>query len=209
MLSYPDIRQAEGGTLTENRIKKAALTLFATNGYDGTSLAHIAEAVGIKKQSIATYFRKKEDLFVAVFEDMAQDYIGFIKEMHDEMHLETVEKKLQYILYQGYQYKVKNPDQTAFYKRAIHFPPSFLETTIRHEIMKMEQQTSKLYREVFEKGIREGVIKNQEIENLLAAFYCLIDGISMQMFFYDRDEFNKRISSIWKIFWDGIKNEEG
>lgn len=191
--------------MTENRIKQEALTHFALNGYDGTSLAQIAETVGIKKQSIATYFRKKEDLFIAVFEEMVLDYINFINKLPHEMHSESVEKKLQYILYQSYQYKVKNPEQAAFYKRAIHFPPPFIETKIRDEIHKMEQQSSVLYRDVFEEGIRKNEIKDQEIENLLAAFYCLIDGISMQMFFYDTDEFNKRLSSIWKIFWDGIK----
>ncbi|MEW9670480.1 TetR/AcrR family transcriptional regulator [Ammoniphilus sp. 3BR4] len=194
--------------MTVNRIKQVALTHFAINGYDGTSLAQIAETVGIKKQSIATYFRKKEDLFLAVFEEMVRDYISFIKKLHDELHSETVEKKLQYILYQSYQYKVKNPEQTAFYKRAIHFPPPFLETKIRDEITKMEEQSSVLYRDVFEEGIRTNVIKNQELENLLAAYYCLIDGITMQMFFYDTEEFNKRLSSIWKIFWDGIKQKE-
>lgn len=192
--------------MTENRIKQVALSHFAINGYDGTSLAQIAKTVGIKKQSIATYFRKKEDLFLAVFEEMVQDYIGFIKQVHNEIHLEPVEKKLQYILYQSYQYKVKNPERTAFYKRAIHFPPPFLEEKIRNEINKMEQESSELYRTVFVEGIQTNVIKKQELENLLAAFYCLIDGISMQMFFYDTDEFNKRLSSIWQIFWDGIKH---
>lgn len=191
--------------MTEDRIKQVALNHFAINGYDGTSLAQIAETVGIKKQSIATYFRKKEDLFLAVFEEMVQDYIGFIKQVHHEIHLEPVEHKLQHILYQTYLYKIKNPERAAFYKRAIHFPPPSLEERIRNEINKMEQQSSELYRAVFVEGIQKNVIKNQELENLLAAFYCLIDGISMQMFIYGAEEFNKRLSSIWKIFWDGIK----
>lgn len=191
--------------MTANKIKQVALSHFAKNGYDGTSLAQIANEVGIKKQSIATYFQKKEDLYLAIFNELVQDYINWMKSMQNEISSEPVEKKLQYILYQSYQYKVNNPERTAFYKRAVHFPPSFLEKKVRNEFNKMEKQSSALYREVFEEGIRTNVIKNQDTENLLAAFYCLIDGISIQMFFYDRDEFHKRLSCIWKIFWDGIK----
>lgn len=51
--------------MTANAILQAACAQFAEKGFEGASLAGIAQAVGIKKQSIATYFPKKEDLFMA------------------------------------------------------------------------------------------------------------------------------------------------
>lgn len=39
--------------MSVNRIKEAAFIHFARNGYEGASLAQIAEEAGIKKQSIA------------------------------------------------------------------------------------------------------------------------------------------------------------
>lgn len=53
--------------MTANAILQAACSQFAEKGFEGASLAGIAQAVGIKKQSIATYFPKKEDLFMAAF----------------------------------------------------------------------------------------------------------------------------------------------
>lgn len=42
--------------MRKEEIKQAALTLFANNGFEGTSLADIAGVVGLKKQSIYSHF---------------------------------------------------------------------------------------------------------------------------------------------------------
>ena len=47
---------------TKERILDAALTLFAENGYDGTSVEQIANAVGIKAPSLYKHFKGKEDI---------------------------------------------------------------------------------------------------------------------------------------------------
>ncbi len=51
----------------------------------------------------------------------------------------------------------------------------------------------------------KGVIRRQQPDGLLSAFYCLLDGIAMQMFFYEEEEFERRLKDIWNIFWAGIK----
>ncbi|MBD2807322.1 helix-turn-helix transcriptional regulator, partial [Xenorhabdus sp. ZM] len=45
--------------MTANRIKAVALSHFARYGYEGTSLANIAQEVGIKKPSIYAHFKGK------------------------------------------------------------------------------------------------------------------------------------------------------
>ena len=55
--------------MSANSIKEAAKYYFAKNGYEGTSLAQIAERVGIKKQSIYSHFDGKDDLFLQVMND--------------------------------------------------------------------------------------------------------------------------------------------
>ena len=47
---------------TKDKILESALTLFAANGYDGTSVEEIAQSVGIKAPSLYKHFKGKEDI---------------------------------------------------------------------------------------------------------------------------------------------------
>ena len=54
---------------TAERIVVAAVSHFANHGYDASSLAQIAEAVGIRKASLYSHFRGKDELFMRVFSE--------------------------------------------------------------------------------------------------------------------------------------------
>ena len=51
------ISKMEETMFTKEKILDAALTLFAENGYDGTSVEQIANIVGIKAPSLYTVLR--------------------------------------------------------------------------------------------------------------------------------------------------------
>ncbi|MEK1832503.1 TetR/AcrR family transcriptional regulator [Priestia megaterium] len=65
--------------MTFNQLKEASLRQFALNGYEGASLSSIASEVGIKKQSIYTYFKSKEELFVHSFNESLSRELYFIE----------------------------------------------------------------------------------------------------------------------------------
>lgn len=54
-----------------NEIQAQAQILFAKYGYEKTSLSLIAEESGVKKQTIYSHFKSKEDLFRAVAESVS------------------------------------------------------------------------------------------------------------------------------------------
>ncbi len=55
---------------TRERILEAALERFAAQGYAGTSLRQIAQAVGIKESAIYAHFASKEAVFSTLCEQM-------------------------------------------------------------------------------------------------------------------------------------------
>jgi AcrR family transcriptional regulator len=58
---------------SRRRILKAALRLFATRGYAGTSIRMIAQSAAISVGLLYNYFPSKADLLVALFEESMRD----------------------------------------------------------------------------------------------------------------------------------------
>ena len=59
---------------TKEKILDAALTLFAENGYDGTSVEQIASVVGIKAPSLYKHYKGKEDILNALIDSAEVRY---------------------------------------------------------------------------------------------------------------------------------------
>lgn len=57
------------GATTRQRIRQAALGLFAERGFDGASMTALAESVGLAKPSLYNYYRSKEELLLDLVSD--------------------------------------------------------------------------------------------------------------------------------------------
>ncbi len=64
-------RKAEPGR--RDTIVRGATEVFARQGYAGTRIEEVARAAGVGKGTIYEYFRSKEDLFFATFEQLMCD----------------------------------------------------------------------------------------------------------------------------------------
>jgi AcrR family transcriptional regulator len=72
------------GQRTAQRIMDAAEKLFAENGYEGTSLREIAEAVDIQEPGLYRHFENKQALYRAVLERALQPLLDVMTEMHEK-----------------------------------------------------------------------------------------------------------------------------
>ncbi|MFN3792425.1 TetR/AcrR family transcriptional regulator [Massilia sp.] len=60
----------------ESAIIQAATRLFAECGFDGTSIAAVAERTGISKQNLLYYFPTKNGLYQRVLDDVLDDWLA-------------------------------------------------------------------------------------------------------------------------------------
>ncbi|ABO51517.1 transcriptional regulator, TetR family [Desulforamulus reducens MI-1] len=189
-----------------NKIKSVSLSLFAQKGYEGTSLANIAQGVGIRKSSIYSHFEGKEHLFLSVFEDVQKEeleaFINFCQDIKDD----SAKGKLYSIFkYYGEMYENNNVE-VVFWKRNILFPPEFLKEKLQEKIIFYEKTMSEMVTAIFNKGIINGEIQPRNVEDLLGTFICLIDGMFMESHYYTRQHYQVRLEAVWHTFWAGIKN---
>jgi AcrR family transcriptional regulator len=59
---------SKGEKKTKERIFEVATTLFAQNGFDATSMREIAEGVGIKKASMYSHYKSKDEILEEILE---------------------------------------------------------------------------------------------------------------------------------------------
>ena len=62
---------------TKQTILNEALELFSTRGYDGVTVADIADAVGIKAASLYKHYKCKQDIFDSILMQAADAYSVF------------------------------------------------------------------------------------------------------------------------------------
>ena len=80
----PINRRRRGGEDTAERILDEAEALFAERGFAGTTLRHVAEAVGVRNPSLYNHFSSKEALYNAVLERGIQPVLDVLAEFIEE-----------------------------------------------------------------------------------------------------------------------------
>jgi TetR/AcrR family transcriptional regulator, transcriptional repressor for nem operon len=98
--SVPDTR-AKGermtkGELTRRKIVAAAAPIFNQHGYEGSSLADLMEATGLKKGGIYRHFSSKEELAAEAF-DYTWDAAWRARMLHVDENATGIEKLKQLI----------------------------------------------------------------------------------------------------------------
>lgn len=190
--------------MTRDRIKEVALQLFAQRGYAETSLADIARQVGIQKSTIYAHFASKEDLFLAVFGASLRDYVAYVEHLSKQTAGEALENRLRDFLRETCYYYLRHEDSTALLKRAMLFPPAGLTDRLRAQFLQSEEQTTRVLTAIFDEGLASGLLRSAPLQDLLAAYYCLNDGLFLQLFYYEEEHFAGKFASAWRIFWSGI-----
>ncbi|BCU82481.1 TetR family transcriptional regulator [Polycladomyces abyssicola] len=191
---------------TKQRIQQVAIRLFAEHGYEGASLSMIAREVGIQKPSIYAFFESKEALFLSVFKEIMKAHFAHTQKLFASLQDKTVEERLYQLLTNGLTYASEHGDAFAFYQRAMLFSPPAVQEKIRDRFLEAETWLIDVLRDCFKEGIQTGVIRETNLDDLIASFLCLLDGVLIQLFYYGPEMLRRRIDGIWRIYWSGISH---
>ncbi|RTE09136.1 TetR/AcrR family transcriptional regulator [Paenibacillus whitsoniae] len=191
--------------MTAARIKEVALKYFANHGYEGASLADIAEEVGIKKQSIYTHFKGKDELFLALLYDALAKELSFVTSYLDRNKARSVEALL-YGFLNEYQICYETNDNTKFYLRTAFFPPAHLYEEIVKEGYRYLDTVEALLVTVFDQAKASASIHaGVGSEAAAAAFLSVLDGIFVELLFGGSERATKRLEASWLVYWRGIR----
>ena len=202
----------------KQEILGAALELFSVQGFEATSIAQIADAVGIRKASLYSHFENKQAILDALVQEVLEQYEGhslFARadwEKDTDSLPQTADDAVQMI--QGQiRYILHDPSISRARKMLV------IEQFQNPELAKL--QTKQNYSDVLRYFtglinclIRQGVLAEDDPE-IMAAQFCL--PISVWINLCDREPnreqeamelVEKHIRQFFKIYQSGRKREE-
>ena len=147
---------------TKEKILETALTLFAENGYNGTSMEQIAQDVGIKAPSLYKHFKGKEDILNTLIDTAENRYeenfgsdknIGKIPNSIDEFIHETVEK-IRFTMSDPMIRKMR-----IFLVQEQFRNERLAEITTRHQI----EGIQKMYQAIIEGMMQKGILAKRRL----------------------------------------------
>ncbi|MFD0767964.1 TetR/AcrR family transcriptional regulator [Bacillus sp. CGMCC 1.60114] len=189
--------------MTANRIKSVALSHFARYGYEGTSLANIAQDVGIKKPSIYAHFKGKEELYFICLEEALQKDLQFFKQYVTNLE-NTPFGDFLFRLLKDYGHRFQEGIETMFWLRTSFFPPDAFREQIVEKANAYIENIGQLLVPIFEQAKEEKELCNIEVAEAVTAYLCLIDGLMVEFLFAGIQPFENRLQASWKVFWRGL-----
>lgn len=189
---------------TKEKIKKEALTLFAKKGYYGTTVGDIADAVGILKGSLYAHYSGKDDIFLAVYKDVTNEYQLLFEQLLDASKNMTTQDKLRYNFVEYILYFYRNPELLHFGNMCFfHVPEEVYEKTLTRYA-----DSEKIYRETmehtFEQGMREGIIRMGDPKERFWSFRAKREG-SVAIISKSPELTEESIKNFWNDFWFGMQ----
>lgn len=190
---------------TKEKILRTGKIQFAAHGYAGTTMAMIAEAVGIKKPSLYAHYSSKEAIFKGVLEAEFDEYITFVTDILRKENQSALEKLSA--LYMAHLPEAGEPDgSNDFYYRFTKFQPPGLEEYISGRYRKAEEVQFEIFSGVVEDGKREGAIDPRlSARQVYEAYFLLLGGIDMMRGLYGIEYIQKSGRDAWQVFYRGIK----
>ncbi|MGP7817712.1 TetR/AcrR family transcriptional regulator [Niallia sp. 01092] len=192
--------------MKREELKQAALKYFGLHGYEGTSLAQIAEEAGIKKSSIYAHFKGKDELFLEVLREAKKVEISLKETYFQQNNTRNADDFLYGYLVHTKEMFQKN-ESLKFWLRMGFFPPAHLYQEVHKDVMEVEILQEMLLKKAFKQWIQQDALTAEENEETLTIAYTgMIMAIMVELvYFHTSNRVEEKLEALWRIFWQGIK----
>ncbi|KIL52185.1 TetR/AcrR family transcriptional regulator [Jeotgalibacillus soli] len=182
--------------MTKQKLKDAALTLFAAQGYEGTSIAQIVKEVEIRKSSFYAHFESKAALFLAVYKDAVAKELerisGFAAANSSEKPMDQLRE-----IFMVLTDPASGGKETHFLHRILFYPPVELKMEMQSLFTSMEDRSSEYLQQLLKQCVQGN---DRKIDEYVAAFYAFVDGLSIEAHLYDEPEHLVRRQAVWHVY---------
>lgn len=188
-----------------DQITKVALSHFSEHGYEGTSLSEIGQEVGIKKQSIYSHFKSKDELFITVMNEVIGTETKFLYGFFSQDNPDIKEKLKDFVLTLKNRYSSKGENNMKFILRMAYMPPAHLEEGVIEKFNKFFLELEDLIgNEMSKRLFLDDKEREEKAGNAALAFMTMLDGLLVALTYGSEARFEKKFKAAWQIYWKGL-----
>ncbi|MFC9550229.1 TetR/AcrR family transcriptional regulator [Rhodococcus sp. NPDC056960] len=160
------------------RVMDAALQLFLTHGYAGTSLKAVADELGISPPALYWYFPSKEDLYLSVLQRSMEDFTSYVGEsvvIDDDPVYQLSQLVRAHVTWQLNQANAAQAFDLAMAVkgRSINIPEERLAP-----VVKMQTDYVALVRSILQEGVDDGVFVVDDIKTTAFGIITLCEYVT-------------------------------
>lgn len=194
---------------THARLLEAAAALFAERGYGGTSMADIAERVGVRKASLYNYYPSKGDLLMDLLRrglEAGPDAAVLPILEGDGPHTERIRD----FFYAAVRFAAEEPELVAVFRIAATQLHGELGDRVEEVVSAHRHRQRDRLSAFFADAVAAGAVADAEPENLSYVFRMFLNGVLMGHVggcHIDEHLDEARLDEVWRLFWQGLACE--
>jgi AcrR family transcriptional regulator len=156
----------------------AALRVFWTKGYEGTSLSDLTEAMGITRPSLYAAFGNKESLFRKALDLYQQEKLEYVGRALEQ----PTARQVAQVLLRGAVNNVTSPEEPHGCLGVITANACGEEAqSVREEVFKRGQVIRQAFIARLERAKADGDLRPEvDVEGLTSLLFAMLQGISVQ-----------------------------
>ena len=188
--------------VTKGDILSAAYRCFSKKGYS-MSVQEIAAEVGLKASSLYSHFGSKDEILKLKINQEIEDYIHYHKNVVEKMGDIGVEEALKTIFLSIFQY-FNSIERIKFWRNILFIDNEKLLNECKPWIHEIDAMSAEELKSIMEKGIREGILKEDAMKGGLKLYLAMIQGLLDGLLLYSND-IGDYIEDTWETYWSSIK----
>jgi AcrR family transcriptional regulator len=146
------VSEAAGSPVTSReRVRRAAVTLFATRGFHGTGIRDLARTAGLSSASLYHYMGTKEDLLAVIMRDALGRLLAAAREVTDG--IDEPRRRLSRLVALHVLTHAERPDETRVVDNEVHV----LSARTRQPVVELRDAYERIWAETIEHGVARGV----------------------------------------------------
>lgn len=189
---------------THDRLRREAATLFSRRGYGGTSMADIADRVGVRKASLYNYYDSKADLMLELLEQSMAAWEQACQV--DLAAAMTVEERLAAYLSAALRFGQDHPQAVGIIRLAAGQMPGDLRQRVNSILDRHDDAWRQTLTALFQEAIERGEVEEMNPYELGLFWSVFVHGLLInQIFATGKGEaIVANLQTLWRLFWRGL-----